>query len=98
MAGFAIGSAHVKMRLVPASGATNLPIDFFLTDAQGHVSHRELWSKNVEVLPMNLPRGLSYLELSVKPKNSEPGGVPLFPIVAELDGFEISDIDLTSGL
>ncbi len=43
---------------------------------------------------MNLPRGLSYLELSVKAKESDPNTGPSFPILAELDGVEISDIDL----
>jgi hypothetical protein len=82
------------MRLKPAPGATTFPIDYFLTDAQGHVFQGELWSQNVEVLPMNIPRGLSYLELSVKPKETDANGVPSFPIVVELDGLELSDIDL----
>ena len=43
---------------------------------------------------MNIPRGLSYLELSVKPKESDPKS---FPIVTELDGIEISDVDLNPG-
>ena len=45
---------------------------------------------------MNLPRGLSYLELSVKPKEVDPNGVPTFPIVAKLDGLEISDVELSA--
>jgi hypothetical protein len=90
-------TANVKMRLAPVSETATFPIDFFLTDAQGHVSHGELWNENVEVLPMNLPRGLSYLELSVKPREVDPNGVPSFPIVAKLDGLEISDVELSVG-
>ena len=45
---------------------------------------------------MNLPRGLSYLELSVKARESDPTGLS-FPELAELDGFEISDIELNPG-
>jgi hypothetical protein len=36
-------TANVKMRLAPVSGTATFPIDFFLTDAQGHLSHGELW-------------------------------------------------------
>ena len=43
---------------------------------------------------MNFPRGLSYMELSVKAKESDPNAGPSFPVLAELDGIEISDIDL----
>jgi hypothetical protein len=85
------------MRLTPAPEATTFPIDYFVTDAQGHVFQGEIQSKNPEVLRMNLPGGLSYLELSVKAKNSDPNTPPSFPILAELDGIEISDIDLNPG-
>jgi len=37
------------------------------------------------------------MQLSVKAKGSEPNTVPSFPIVAELDGIEINDIDLEPG-
>jgi hypothetical protein len=85
-------SANLEMRLAPAREAKSFPIDFFLTDGQGHISQGELWSKNIEVFRMNLPRGLSYLELSVKPKDSDPNRVLSFPVLAELDGLELSDI------
>jgi hypothetical protein len=90
-------SANVKLRLTPAPGATTLPIDFFLTDAQGHVFPGQLWSKNVEMLSVNLPRGLSYLELSVKPKGTDANGVLSYPIVAKLDGVELSDAVWSQG-
>jgi hypothetical protein len=48
-------------------------------------------------LRMNLPRGLSYLELSVKAKESDPNAGLLFPVLAELDGIEVSEIDLNPG-
>jgi hypothetical protein len=85
------------MRLTPAPEATTFPIDYFLTDAQGHVYQGEIQSKNPEVLRMNLPRGLSYLELSVKANKGDPDTEPSFPILAKLDGVEISDIDLNPG-
>jgi hypothetical protein len=90
-------SVNVKMRLAPAPGAAAFPIDFFLTDAQGHVAHGQLWSQNVEVLPMNLPKGLSYLELSVKPKETDGNGVSSFPFVVELEGVKLSDIESNKG-
>jgi hypothetical protein len=90
-------SANLKMLLAPAPEATTFPIDYFLTDAQRHVSQGELWGRNVELLRMNLPRGLSFLELSVKAKNGDPNATPSFPILAELDGIEISDVDLNLG-
>ena len=85
------------MRIAPAPETTTFPINFFLTDAQGHVSQGELWGRNVELLRMNLPRGLSYLELSVKAKESDPNAGLSFPVLPELDGMEISDIDLNPG-
>jgi hypothetical protein len=90
-------SANLKMRLTPAPEATTFPIDYFLTDAQGHVYQGKIQSKNPEVLRMNLPRGLSYLELSVKANKGDPDTEPSFPILAKLDGVEISDIDLNPG-
>jgi hypothetical protein len=90
-------SVNVKMRLAPAPGATAFPIDFFLTDAQGHVAKGQLWGQNVEVLPMNLPKGLSYLELSVNPKETDENGVSSFPVVMELDGVKLTDIASPQG-
>jgi hypothetical protein len=90
-------AANLKMRIAPAPETTTFPINFFLTDAQGHVSQGDIQGKNPEVLRMNLPGGLSYLELSVKAKNSDPNSAPSFPILAELDGIEISEIDLNPG-
>ena len=90
-------SANLKMRLAPGPEATTFPIDYFLTDAQGHVSQGELCSKNVEISRISLPRGLSYLQLSVKAKEGDPNTGRSFPILAELDGLEISDIDLEPG-
>ena len=46
---------------------------------------------------MNLPGGLSYLELSVKAENSDPSTAPSFPILAELDGIEIQRDRFESG-
>jgi hypothetical protein len=88
--------ATLRMRLAPGPEGTIFPINYFLTDAQGHVLPGELWGKNVEVLRINLPQGLSYLELSVKANKSDPTGLS-FPELAELDGFEISDVELNPG-
>ena len=90
-------SANLNMRLAPGPEATTFPIDFFLTDDQGHVSQGEIRDKNVDVRRMNFPRGLSTLQLSVKAKDSDPNAAPSFPIVAELDEVELSDIDLEPG-
>jgi hypothetical protein len=90
-------SANLRMRLTTGPAATTFPIDYFLTDAQGHVFHDKIQSKNLEVLRMNIPRGLSYLELSVKAKESGANPGRSFPILAELDGIEISDVDWNPG-
>ena len=90
-------SANLEMRLGPGPEAMTFPVDFFLKDNQGKVSEGEIWDKNVEVLRMNLPRGLSSLELSVKVKKSEPNIAPSFPILAELHGIEISEVDINPG-
>jgi hypothetical protein len=87
-------SANLKMRLAPGPEATTLPIDYFLADDQGHVSQGEIRGNNVEVRRMNFPRGFSKLQLSVKAKDSDLSTGPSFPVIAELDGLEISDIDL----
>jgi hypothetical protein len=90
-------SANLNMWLAPAPKVATSPIDFFLTDVHGHVSRWELWSKKVQVLRMTLPKGLSYLELSVKAEENDPNTGPSFPTLAELDGLEISDVDLNPG-
>jgi len=87
-------SGNLKMRLAPGPEAETFPIGFSLADAQGHVSQRELWGENVDVRRMNFPEGLSTLQLSVTAKVENPNGEPSFPILAELDGFELSDIEL----
>jgi len=74
-----------------------LPIDYFLADEHGHVSQSELWGRYVDVRRMNFPRGPSYLQLSVRAKESGPNRGPPSPILAELDDLEISDIDLEPG-
>jgi hypothetical protein len=71
-------SANLKMQLGPGPKATTFPVDFFLKDDQGHVSQGEIWDRNVEGLRMNLPKGLSSLELSVKAKKSVPMSPPHF--------------------
>jgi hypothetical protein len=90
-------SANLKMRLAPAPAATSFPIDFFLTDDQGHVSQGELRNPTVEVRRVNLPRGLSTLELSIKTKESDPDIALSFPVLAELDGIEIGAVEFDSG-
>jgi hypothetical protein len=90
-------SANLNMWLAPAPKVMAFPIDFFLADAQGHISRGELWSRSIQALRMNLPRGLSYLELSVKAKENDPSTGPSFPTLAELDGVEIREVDLHPG-
>jgi hypothetical protein len=90
-------SANLSMRLAPGPEATTFPVDLFLADDQGHVSQGEIRGKKVMVLRMNFPQGLSTLQLSVKAEASDSNGTPSLPILAELDGLEISDIDLNPG-
>ncbi len=87
-------SANLKMRLAPGPEATTFPIDYFLADDQGHVSQGEIRGETVDVRRMNFPQGFSTLQLSVKAKESDPNAGPSFPILAELDEVELSDIDL----
>ena len=88
-------SANLTIRLAPAPDTTTFPIEYFLADGQGHVFQGELWGKNVDVRRMNFPLGFSTLQLSVKTKKeSDSNKGPSFPVLAELDGLEISDIDL----
>ena len=90
-------SANLKMRLTPGPETTILPIDYFLTDAEGHVSQGEIRGATVDVRRINFPSGPSYMQLSVKAKDSDPNTAPSFPILAELDGIELSDIELNPG-
>jgi hypothetical protein len=90
-------SANLKMRLAPASDTTAIPIDYFLADEQGHVSQGEVRGETVDVGRMNFPRGLSKLQLSVKANDRDPNTGPASPFIAELDGLEITDIDLEPG-
>jgi hypothetical protein len=87
-------SANLNLRLIPGPEATTFPIDFFLADEQGHVSQGEIRGEAVDVRQIDLPRGASYMQLSVKAKVSEPKMAQTFPIVAKLEDLEISDIDL----
>jgi hypothetical protein len=90
-------SGNLKMRLAPGPEATAIPVEYLLVDAQGLVSQGEIWGQEVEVRRMNLPRGLSALELLVKRKDGDPNAEARFPILAELGGIEISDLDLNPG-
>jgi hypothetical protein len=90
-------SANLKMQLIPGPGATALPIDYFLTDDHGNVSEGEIRSEDIAVKRMNLPQGFSVLYLSVKAKNSGSSTETSFSAIAELEGIEISDIDLNPG-
>jgi hypothetical protein len=86
-------SVNLTIRLTHGPRTATFPIDFALTDTQGHVFQRELRAENPEPLRMQLPKGLSYLELSVKTKANKPSTDPsVFPILAQLDGIEISDV------
>ena len=91
-------SANLTIRLAPAPETTTFPIEYFLADDQGHIFQGELWGKNVDVRRMNFPPGFSTLQLSVKTKKeSDLNAGTSFPVLAELDGVEISDIDLNPG-
>jgi hypothetical protein len=90
-------SANLKLGLAPGPDATIFPIDYFLGDNQGHVAKGELWDKFVDVRRTSFPRGLSTLQLSVKAKDSNPNAAPSYPILAELDGVELSNIDFIPG-
>ena len=88
-------SANLTIRLAPAPDTTTFPIEYFLADDQGHAFQGELWGKNVDVRRMNFPQGFSTLQLSVKTKKeSDLNAGVSFPVLAELDGVEISDINL----
>jgi hypothetical protein len=87
-------SVNLKMRLTRRSTASALPVDFFLTDAQGHVLQGEIPGGERDPLRMKLPKGFSFLELSVKAKGGDPPvGQSVFPILAQLDGVELSEVD-----
>jgi hypothetical protein len=85
-------SANLSMQLAPGPEATTFPIPFFLADDQGHVSQGEIWGKSLDVRRINFPRGLSRLVLSVKARDTDPNPEPSFPILAELENLEVSDI------
>jgi hypothetical protein len=85
-------SGNLKMRLVPGPEATTFPIDFFLADDQGHISQGEIRGETNDVRHIDLPRGPSYMQLSVKAKQNDSNTGRSFPIVAELQDLEISDI------
>jgi hypothetical protein len=87
-------SANLTIRLAPAPETPAFPIEYFLTDAQGHVFRGELWGKTVDAKRINFPLGFSSLQLSVqRKKESGSSDRSAFPILAELDGIELSDIN-----
>jgi hypothetical protein len=90
-------TANLKMRLAPGPEAKTFPIDYFLADDKGHVSQGEIRGETVELRRMNFPRGPSFMELSVRAKDGDPNTAPSFPILAELDEVEVSEIDLNPG-
>ena len=90
-------SANLTIRLAPGPDTTIFPVDYFLTDKQGHVSGGELRGGTVDIRRINFPRGLSTLQLSVRPKESNLSKGPSIPILAQLDGVELSQIDLHPG-
>jgi hypothetical protein len=90
-------AANLTMKLALGPDATTFPIVFFLADDQGHVSEGQIWGKSVDDRRMNFPRGLSRLRLWVRPKDNDPNAAASFPILAELDEIELSDIDLKPG-
>jgi hypothetical protein len=87
-------SANLKMRLRPGPEATTTLIHYFLSDEQGHSSHGEIRGETFDVRRINVPRGFSSLEISVKAKESDPEPTHSFPILAVLDEVELNDIDL----
>jgi hypothetical protein len=90
-------SANLKLRLVPGFEPTTFPVDYLLTDNQGHVYQGAIRDKGVDIRRMNFPRGLSTLQLSVKEQGKDPNIAPSSPIIAELDQLEISDVDWKPG-
>jgi hypothetical protein len=61
------------------------------------LSQSALWRETVEVRRMNLPRGLSTLELSVTANDSHRNTAPSLPTLEDLDGIEISEVDFHPG-
>ena len=90
-------SANLKMRLRPGPEATSIPVDYLLTDEQGHASNGEIQAETFDVRKIRIPQGFSSLQISVKAKESDPNAAPSFPILAVLDEVELSDIDLHPG-
>jgi hypothetical protein len=89
--------ADLKMRFTPGPTGAISPFNYFLTDPHGGVFQGEIQGATVEVLRMNIPRGISYLELAVKAKEPDPTAAATFPILAELDGLQVSGIDAKPG-
>jgi hypothetical protein len=90
-------SANLKLRLAAAPQTTAFPIDYFLANEQGYISQGEIRGETVDVGRMNFPKGISRLLLSVKARDRDPNTGPAPPFIAELDGLEITDIDLEPG-
>jgi hypothetical protein len=90
-------SANLKMRLRSGPDATSIPADYLLTDEQGHFSRGEIRGETFDVRRINIPHGFSSLQISVKPKESDPDETQTFPILAVLDQVELSDINLIPG-
>jgi hypothetical protein len=90
-------AADLKMRFTPGPRGTISPFNYFLTDPHGGVFQGEIQGETLEILRMNIPRGISYLELAVKAKEPNLGAGATFPILAELDGLQISGIDAKQG-
>jgi len=67
-------SANLKMRFVPGSEATILPIGYLLTDDQGHISQGEIRGETVDFKGVNFPKGPSFMQPSVKAKGGDPEG------------------------
>jgi hypothetical protein len=86
-------SAKLKIRLAPAPERKAVPIDFLLTDDRGRVSQGEIRGQTVDVRRMTFPQGMTHLVLSVQAKESDPNAGTSFPIIAGLEGLEVSDIE-----
>ena len=82
-------SATLRMRLGPGPDGTTFPIDYFTTDAQGHVLPGELWGKNVEVLRMNLPRVFPIWSSQSKHKRAIPQGYHFRSLRSWMDSMSV---------
>jgi hypothetical protein len=90
-------SANLKMRLRPGPDATSIPVDYILTDEQGHFSPGKIRDETFDFRRINIPQGFSSLQISVKAKESDPDVTKSFPTLAVLDEVELSNIDLNPG-